>query len=162
MKLKHWILRLLGVVSPSGAYPLPPRWALSKKGKERWYPHVQSRDGQLYWAANVVASGPGSVAAGGSIGSVTTGQPWATDVAAGPVPRGALTRFSTGDPQHTHGGTSAGVCGPGGDAGASCFDRTPYVPEADREPASRTVPRAADAVTGWCDRHDGGSGACAC
>lgn len=36
-RLKHRCLRLLGVVSVSGAYPLPPRWALSKLGKHRFY-----------------------------------------------------------------------------------------------------------------------------
>ena len=123
MRLRHRLLRLLGVVSPSAAYPLPPRWAMSRKGRERWYPERPS----------VAAYGPGSVAAGGNIGSVVTGAPaavWAADVAAGPVPRGALTRFSTGDPVHEHGGTSRGLCGPGGSA--ECYDRQPYVSEVER------------------------------
>jgi len=120
VRLKHRLLRLLGVVSPSGAYPLPPRWALSKLGRARYHPEQQL----------VVASGDRSIAAGGSIGYASTGA-WAADVAAGPVPRGALTRFTSGDEaQHTHGATSRGLCGPGGSA--ACFDRTPYVPEADR------------------------------
>lgn len=36
-RLRHGMLRMLGVVSPSGAYPLPPRWAMSRKGKARYY-----------------------------------------------------------------------------------------------------------------------------
>jgi hypothetical protein len=36
-RLKYGLFRLLGVVSPSGAYPLPPRWALSKKGRRQFY-----------------------------------------------------------------------------------------------------------------------------
>ena len=130
MKLKYRILRWLGVVSPSGAYPLPPRWAMSKLGKARWYPDDQ-RDVERGYAADALAGqatkvqalGHGSVAAGGSIGTVVTGQSWA----AGPIKPGALTRFTTGGRAgHEHGMTSAGVCGPGGDAGASCFDRQPY------------------------------------
>lgn len=39
-RLRHGILRMLGVVSPSGAYPLPPRWAMSRKGKNLYYPRV--------------------------------------------------------------------------------------------------------------------------
>lgn len=35
--LRERVLRLLGVVSPSGAYPLPPRWAMSKLGRSRYY-----------------------------------------------------------------------------------------------------------------------------
>lgn len=40
MRMKHRLLRLLGVMSPSGARPLPPRWALSATGKTRWYPEA--------------------------------------------------------------------------------------------------------------------------
>ena len=29
-RLKYQALRLLGVVSPSGRYPMPPRWAMSR------------------------------------------------------------------------------------------------------------------------------------
>ena len=36
-RLKYGLFRLLGVVSPSGAYPLPPRWALNATGKHRFY-----------------------------------------------------------------------------------------------------------------------------
>lgn len=36
-RLKYGLLRLLGVVSPSGRYPLPPRWAMSKLGRHRFY-----------------------------------------------------------------------------------------------------------------------------
>ena len=36
-RLKYGLFRLLGVVSPSGRYPLPPRWALSKSGQRRFY-----------------------------------------------------------------------------------------------------------------------------
>lgn len=136
MKLKYRILRWLGVVSPSGAYPTPPRWAMSKQGRARWYPEHErdyARDALAGQAAKVQAIGQGSVAAGGSIGTVVTGQPWAADVAAGPIPRGALTRFSTGDPQHEHGWTSRGLCGPDSGFQVDCFDRAPYVPEADRE-----------------------------
>lgn len=135
MKLKYRVLRWLGVVSPSGAYPLPPRWAMSKLGRERWYPEHERQYAAdvvagLEAKAVVIASGPGSVAAGGSIGYANTGG-WAADVAAGPIQPGALTRFTTGGRAgHEHGRTSAGVCGPGGDASASCFDRQPYEPQA--------------------------------
>lgn len=60
-------------------------------------------------------------------------QVWASDLVAGPVPRGALTRFGNSDPQHEHGNTSAGVCGPGGCQGAPCFTQRPYVPQEGRE-----------------------------
>lgn len=36
-RLKYGLFRLLGVVSPSGAYPMPPRWALNATGKHRFY-----------------------------------------------------------------------------------------------------------------------------
>lgn len=36
-RLKYGLFRLLGVVSPSGAYPVPPRWALNATGKHRFY-----------------------------------------------------------------------------------------------------------------------------
>ncbi|AKA61758.1 hypothetical protein SEA_MAIH_20 [Streptomyces phage Maih] len=36
-RLKYGTLRMLGVVSPSGRYPMPPRWALSKIGRHRFY-----------------------------------------------------------------------------------------------------------------------------
>jgi hypothetical protein len=132
MKLRHRLLRWLGVVSPSGAYPLPPRWAMSKLGRSRYYPD-QTR--------SVVASGDGSVAAGGNIGVALTGRggsvpsmrrvpgasghrpgaSWASDVARGP-----LTRFSTGDPVHDCG--SGDVC-----ARLGCFERQPYVSLRDRQ-----------------------------
>lgn len=35
--LKYRALRYLGVVSPSGSYPLPPRRALSPLGRHRFY-----------------------------------------------------------------------------------------------------------------------------
>lgn len=41
MTWKHRLFRLLGIVSPSGAYPLPPRWAMSRLGKARWYDAVE-------------------------------------------------------------------------------------------------------------------------
>lgn len=36
-RLKYGLFRLLGVVSLSGAYPVPPRWALNATGKHRFY-----------------------------------------------------------------------------------------------------------------------------
>lgn len=36
-RLKYGLFRMLGVVSPSGAYALPPRWALNATGKHRFY-----------------------------------------------------------------------------------------------------------------------------
>ena len=36
-RLKYGLFRLLGVVSPSGRYPLPPRWVLNATGKHRFY-----------------------------------------------------------------------------------------------------------------------------
>lgn len=36
-RLKYGLFRLIGVVSPIGAYPLPPRWALNATGKHRFY-----------------------------------------------------------------------------------------------------------------------------
>jgi hypothetical protein len=110
MKLRHRVKRWLGVVSPSGAYPLPPRWAMSKLGRSRWYP-------------SVVANGDRSVAAGGSIGNV-----WAGDIAAGP-----LTRFGTNGREHA----CAAVCDPASPAHRPCFDQVPYVPLKDREPLTR-------------------------
>lgn len=138
MKLKYRILRWLGVVSPSGAYPLPPRWAMSKLGKSRWYPDDQ-RQQELAYAADIVAglhtkrtviaSGDRSVAAGGNIGTVNT---WAADVVAGPIQPGALTRFTTGGrSDHVHGATSRGVCGPGSGYQVNCFDRQPYGGQTD-------------------------------
>jgi hypothetical protein len=142
--LRQRALRLLGVVSPSGAYPLPPRWAMSKLGRSRYYPEQPNpfdQDWQATDGGMVVAFGDRSVAAGGNIGYVSTGgrSAWAQDFAAGPlpvrepgthyrVPCGALTRFSTGDPEHTHGWTQNGFCGPVADASAPCFDQQPYVP----------------------------------
>lgn len=35
--MKYGLLRLLGVVSPSGRYAIPPRWALNATGKHRFY-----------------------------------------------------------------------------------------------------------------------------
>mgnify|MGYP001616504201 FL=1 len=35
--LKYGLFRLMGVVSPTGRYPLPPRWAMSKVGRHRFY-----------------------------------------------------------------------------------------------------------------------------
>lgn len=35
--MKYRLLRLLGVVSPSGRYATPPRWALNATGKHRFY-----------------------------------------------------------------------------------------------------------------------------
>lgn len=35
--MKYGLLRLLGVVSPSGRYATPPRWALNATGKHRFY-----------------------------------------------------------------------------------------------------------------------------
>lgn len=58
---------------------------------------------------------------------------WASGFSAGPIPQGALTRFSTGDPTHCCGWTSAGHCGPGADTPAECFAAQPYVPQKDRE-----------------------------
>ena len=115
MKLRHRLLRWLGVVSPSGAYPLPPRWAMSKLGRDRWYDSDQRKQ-ELAYAADVVASLERKRLTGA----------WAADVAAGPIQPGALTRFTTGGKAgHVHGGTSQGLCGPGGEA--ACFDRQPYV-----------------------------------
>lgn len=47
-RLKYGCLRLLGVVSPSGRYPLPPRWALSKLGRQRYY-----GSGRNDWASSL-------------------------------------------------------------------------------------------------------------
>lgn len=69
----------------------------------------------------VVASGDRAVAAGGNIGAV-----WSGDVASGPLPAGALTVFGTGDAEHTHGWTSAGLCGPGSGYQVNCFTQQPY------------------------------------
>lgn len=105
MKLRHRVLRLLGIVSPSGAYPLPPRWAMSKLGRSRWYPDDRRALEPAY-------------AAGGRTGE--------------PVVPGALTAFSTGDPQHVHGMTSAVPCGPDSGYQVDCFTQQPYTPVADR------------------------------
>ncbi|QBZ73514.1 hypothetical protein SEA_MISCHIEF19_29 [Streptomyces phage Mischief19] len=121
MKIRHRLLRLLGVVSPSGAYPLPPRWAMSRKGRALWYPEHPS----------AVAYGPGSVAAGGNIGNVVTGAQtaaWASDVARGP-----LTRFSTGEPQHECGERSPHPSGLSICDRLGCFAQQPYVALRDRE-----------------------------
>lgn len=134
MKLKRWAyrtlhpLRLLGVVSPSGRYKLPPRWAMSKQGRERW--HADDRRAQeLAYAADVVG-GLTRKAIKNQLMIRPEPSSWAADVAAGPIRPGALTRFTTGGRAgHEHGMTSAGVCGPGGNASASCFDRHPYEPQ---------------------------------
>lgn len=149
MRMKHRLLRWLGIVSPSGAYPLPPRWAMSRTGRERWYP--EQRDAKLAYAADIVAGraakqtvivvGDRSTASGGSIGYASTGGSWAADVVVGPVPRGALTRFSTGDPVHEHGVTSRGLCGPNGSA--ECYDRQPYVSMRERAAQGRDEDGAA-------------------
>ena len=115
MRLKRWVyrtlhpLRLLGVVSPSGRYKLPPRWLMSKTGRDRWHPR------------SPLLRNPDTAE------QARTELAWAADIVAGPIQPGALTRFTTGGRAgHEHGRTSRGVCGPGGDAGASCFDRQPY------------------------------------
>ena len=36
-RMKYGLLRLLGVVSPSGRYATPPRWALNATGRHRFY-----------------------------------------------------------------------------------------------------------------------------
>lgn len=157
--LREHVLRLLGVVSPSGAYPLPPRWAMSKLGRSRYH--------------QVTAAGDRSVAAGGDIGHVSTGNVW-DDIAGGPlpvrdpgthfrVPTGALTAFSTGDPQHTHGWTPLGMCGPTGNGVAACFAQQPYVPRAARS-ASVCQPRSGctcgSQPSGCADAQSGGEGSC--
>lgn len=104
MTLKQRLFRLLGVVSPSGSYPLPPRWAMSRKGRATWYP------------GPVIAIGDRSVAAGGDIGHVSTGR-WAADVAAGP-----LTDFRHDPPRHV----CAPACQPADGGPATCFTARPY------------------------------------
>ncbi|ATN93763.1 hypothetical protein SEA_ABT2GRADUATEX2_21 [Streptomyces phage Abt2graduatex2] len=48
-RLKYQLLRGLGVVSPSGQYPLPPRWALSAAGKHRLYDAPDCREACCPW-----------------------------------------------------------------------------------------------------------------
>lgn len=104
MKLRHRLKRWLGIVSPSGAYPLPPRRAMSEQGRNRWYPELPQRDPD--------ASGH------------RPGNSWASDVAAGP-----LTRFGTNGREHV----CAPLCEPSNPSYRPCFDRTPYVSQKDRE-----------------------------
>ena len=35
-RLKSSCLRLLGVVSPSGRYPMPPDWAMRRGARQKW------------------------------------------------------------------------------------------------------------------------------
>ncbi len=55
MKLRHRVYRWLGVVDPSGAYPLPPRWDMSKVGQSRWYPLVDDTPRYVHAAGCVPA-----------------------------------------------------------------------------------------------------------
>lgn len=49
IRLKYGLFRLLGVVSPSGRYPLPPRWALNARGKHRFYDAPQCAEPCCPW-----------------------------------------------------------------------------------------------------------------
>lgn len=109
MKLRHRLFRWLGIVSPSGAYPLPPRWAIRKARRDYWYPPER-----VTWAM-----GDRSVAAGGSIGVAVTGRPCACGQVCicGPVTTGPLTDFRHDPPRHV----CAPACQPGDGGPATCF-----------------------------------------
>lgn len=110
MTLKQHLFRLLGVVSPSGSYPLPPRWAMSRKGRDTWYP------------GPVVAIGDRSVAAGGDTGFVRTGCACGQVCICGPAGAGPLTDFRHDPPRHV----CAPTCQPADGGPATCFTARPY------------------------------------
>jgi hypothetical protein len=56
LTLRQHIFRYLGIVSPSGSYPLPPRWAMSPLGRRRWYPEQPPLKAALAQMADDVAA----------------------------------------------------------------------------------------------------------